>query len=156
MKALSIYAPYVNDICDGSKTEEYRSWKTNYRGDLLICAAARKSGYIWLTKDQLPPGYDDGEYYVNWSGLCVTGHAMCIVNLVDCRLLDDDSYAWILSDLRLIKPIPIKGKQNLFNVDIEPEYIEFKSYEDARRYYAKLGLIDAETAQERENQQIPQ
>lgn len=42
MKALSIRSDYVMDIFQGAKTVEYRSWSTNYRGDLLICGTAKK------------------------------------------------------------------------------------------------------------------
>ena len=42
MKALSIRSDYAADIMNGTKTEEYRSWSTKYRGDLLICNTAKK------------------------------------------------------------------------------------------------------------------
>ena len=37
VKALSIYPEPVMDIFMGDKTIEYRTWQTDYRGDLLIC-----------------------------------------------------------------------------------------------------------------------
>lgn len=50
MKALSIRSDYAADIMNGTKTEEYRSWSTKYRGDLLICNTAKKiRGFV--------PGY---------------------------------------------------------------------------------------------------
>ena len=35
-----------------------------------------------------------------------------------------DSYAWILDNVRAIKPIPVKGKLSLWNFDGELEYFE--------------------------------
>ena len=60
MKALSIMPYYASCIASGEKVEEYRSWKTDYRGDLLICASSRNEG----------PDL-------------VRGHALCVVELFD-------------------------------------------------------------------------
>ena len=40
MKALSVKPPYATQILMFMKTVECRSWKTDYRGDLLICASS--------------------------------------------------------------------------------------------------------------------
>ena len=39
IKALCVKQPYANDILTGIKTIEYRSWRTRYRGDVLIIAS---------------------------------------------------------------------------------------------------------------------
>lgn len=36
LRALSIQPPYVQEILDGTKDEEYRSWKTSRRGQFLL------------------------------------------------------------------------------------------------------------------------
>ncbi len=41
MKALSIIPYYASCIASREKLEEYRSWKTDQWGDLLICASSR-------------------------------------------------------------------------------------------------------------------
>ena len=41
MKALSVRGDYIMDIIAGKKKIEYRTWKTNYRGPLLMCS------YYW-------------------------------------------------------------------------------------------------------------
>ena len=38
MKVLTIRQPWASLIIQGYKRFEFRSWKTNYRGDLLIHA----------------------------------------------------------------------------------------------------------------------
>lgn len=67
MKAISIHPEPVMEILSGKKTEEYRSWSTHHRGPLLICSTAIKT-----------PG-------------CISGHAVCIVDLVDVKKLAEDS-----------------------------------------------------------------
>lgn len=108
MKALSVRQPWASEIADGHKTIEVRSWSTNYRGPLLICAAARKH-------DDLPIGV-----------------AVAVVDLIDVRSFvhdvdegaamcqaDPDDFAWVLGNVRrLATPLPVKGKLGLFAVEI--------------------------------------
>lgn len=89
----------------GQKCVECRSWKTSYRGPLLICASNKPLG-----------GY-------------VHGHALCVVDLVGMMpfgpehaglaLLEDvpeGHYAWLLDNVRMVRPFPVKGRQGLFEV----------------------------------------
>lgn len=114
MKALSIHPYYAQAIVAGQKSVEVRTWKTNYRGDILICSTAKK--------------YHD----------TIPSHALGVVTLEDVVPLEKKHlkdalllpqeyekglYAWILSYNRLIKPIPVKGKLSLWNYDGEIEYI---------------------------------
>lgn len=93
MKALSVKPNYAHEIMTEQKIFEYRSWDTRHRGDLLICSTARKlKGFI-------------------------AGHALCVVNLRDTRKLSDGTFAWVLDDVRLIKPFKVKGQLRLFEVD---------------------------------------
>lgn len=38
MKVLSVKQPWAEFIASGRKTVETRTWRTKYRGPLLICA----------------------------------------------------------------------------------------------------------------------
>ncbi|MDO4990808.1 MAG: ASCH domain-containing protein [Eubacteriales bacterium] len=131
MKALSIYPEPVMEIFMGDKTIEYRTWQTDYRGDLLICAGSKKE-----------PGF-------------VNGYAYFVVSLLDIRLedgWDDDQrgYEWMLGAPRLIRPIPVRGRLFLFDVDdAQIHYIEggdlgaYPSWQKAnefRKAYAKQYL----------------
>jgi hypothetical protein len=112
MKALSIHPYFAMAIAEGGKSIECRSWKTDYRGDLLICSTAK------LYKGTIP------------------SHALCIVELYDvvpfekkhlnAALLKPADYApglyaWKLRNNRIIKPVPVKGKLSLwdYNGDLE-------------------------------------
>lgn len=112
MKALSVHPIYAGLIACGDKTVECRTWKTDYRGDILICSTAHK------VKDTIP------------------GHALCVVRLADvvpfkrehlkaaCMTSSEyssDFYAWKLDNLRWIKPFAVKGKLSLWNCDNEIE-----------------------------------
>ena len=104
MKALTVHPIYAMKIVTGIKTVECRTWKTDYRGDILITSSAKKF------KGTIP------------------GHVLGIVELVDVvpfkkehlqaadmiGMPDVDSYAWIIKTPRIIKPIPIKGKLSLW------------------------------------------
>ena len=108
MKAISIRNPFAHFILTGEKTVECRSWQTDYRGDLVICSSANPK--IKNT---------------------ICGHAICVVRLdsietftkahLDAACLDEmpdtAAYAWHFTNLRLIKPFPVKGKLNFFDVD---------------------------------------
>lgn len=135
MKSLSIRAPYAMLIADGTKTIEWRSWSTNYRGKLLICSSAHNPA--------------------SWGNALITGHAICTVDLINCvpfskshllnayldKMPEPAGYAWILGNLQIIKPIKIKGKLKLFNVDdklITP--IDVNS-DDLIDYWQSLNLI---------------
>ena len=65
MKALSIHPEYGMEILNGTKTEEYRTWTTKYRGDLLICNSAKK------TRGTVP------------------GHALCVAKIIGIEERDD-------------------------------------------------------------------
>lgn len=108
MKSLSVRNPYAHLILIGEKPYEFRSWRTDYRGDLLICSSANPK--IKNT---------------------ICGYALCVVRLNDIFEVtaknyrefgldekpDGKLYAWQLTDIRVIKPFPVKGKLNFFNVD---------------------------------------
>ena len=102
MKAISIRQPWCDLIASNRKTIEIRTWVTKHRGDVMLCASQPD------------------------------GHARCIVDLVDCRpMMPGDSiaaccpyepgvFAWILRNVRMIKPFPVKGRLGFYDV-IVPE-----------------------------------
>lgn len=110
MKALTVSPEYAELITNGVKTIECRTWKTDYRGDILITSSAKKKAGT------------------------IPSHALCIAELYDVRPMkkDDadaacmkqsectaDKYSWMLRNVRLIEPIPVKGKLSLWNFEEE-------------------------------------
>ncbi len=117
MKAISVKQPWACLLVEGVKSIEVRSWKTDYRGELLICASASLKNVFW--HDQT----DDIKRLMH-SG-CMIG----IVNLVDVREMTkaddeascgnyiDNAFAWVTEPVSFVRPDKIIGKLKLFDVD---------------------------------------
>ncbi|MGA2331556.1 MAG: ASCH domain-containing protein [Syntrophales bacterium] len=146
MKAISLWEPWASLIMTGAKKWETRSWSTNYRGKLLICASKKGLPFYELNHlmccqpFQRGLGPLIGEPLNLEKGLPAVkimhlnfGKAVCVVNLTNCKKTDDltqadiaaerhfgdfslGRYAWRLDDLRPIKPFPVKGRQGFFEV----------------------------------------
>ncbi len=96
MRALTIRQPWAEQILTGTKRREYRSWRTDHRGPLVIHAAARPDL-------PLPAPLPLGAYV-----------GVVMLRAVHRR---DDGFAWILEDpWRLPHPIPGKGRLGFFHV----------------------------------------
>lgn len=109
MKALSIRNPWADLIASGKKTIETRTWPTRYRGEILIVASASPKGPT-------------------------AGQALCTARIVDCHPMtrDDEraaclplypgAWAWVLENVRPIKPFPVKGRLSFYEVTLPQEY----------------------------------
>ena len=129
LKVLSIKEPYASFIRNGDKFIETRSWKTNYRGELFIHASLKKVSNDILNNKYIYNLFKDLD--MNY------GNIICKANLVDCIYMDSEfinkiktnkkeynlgiyelgRYAWVLSDIEPIYPIPAKGHLNIWNYD---------------------------------------
>ncbi|MBD2683330.1 MULTISPECIES: ASCH domain-containing protein [Nostoc] len=147
IKAISLHQPWASLIPMGLKKYETRSWSTSYRGPLLICAAKKTSTPQKLTHNYLFEKYQqilvDTDNYIEWDDLPF-GCAVALVELTACismtqafinqqslSELDTGDWrigrmAWKLDNIRrIVQPIPIIGKQGLFNTEIVlPERLE--------------------------------
>lgn len=104
MKALSIKEPWSTMIMKGKKTIETRTWNTNYRGPLILCASKN------------PPS-------------SIAGCAFATANLVDCKpMVPEDeiaaqcqmypkAHSWFLESVTPIKPVAIKGQLGIFEIE---------------------------------------
>lgn len=127
MKVLTIKQPWTSLIIEGYKRYEFRSWKTNYRGKILIHAGMN------MEKDML-------KRFENYNLNCITGAIIGEAELVDCILVDKkindelisidkavygksnhvEKYAWKLENIKRYKePIYIKGKLGLWNYEVK-------------------------------------
>ena len=123
-KTLTICQPYAELIMRGQKLVENRTWKTGYRGPLLIHAGKSKE---WMRDYRNWPKPED----------LVFGAILGVVDLVACHQYEDinegscpDEYVflrehihtegpwcWVLaSPKRLVEPIPFRGQQGLYGV----------------------------------------
>ena len=127
MKALSITQPYAELIKNGTKLIETRSWKTNYRGKILIHASATK----------IPKEYKNNLELMDlvYGKTLDYGCVICECDLVDCIEMTEEfidnlkrtnhkeyisgfysvgRYAWILENVRIINPEKAKGHLGLW------------------------------------------
>lgn len=125
MKALTIKEPWASLIVNGYKEYEFRSWKTNYRGKILIHTG------MSMDKDMISRFKD---YNLKYMSGCIIGEA----DLVDCILVDKEfnnklreinpivysqsnhieTYAWKLENIKKYdKVVYTKGKLGLWNYE---------------------------------------
>lgn len=127
MKVLTIREPWASLIVNGYKKYEFRSWKTNYRGKILIHTSSI------IDKDMLNRFSDYNLDYI-------TGAIIGEAEIIDCILIDKDfndklrsenpivygnsnhveTYAWKLDNVKKYdKIIYTKGKLGLWNYEME-------------------------------------
>lgn len=124
MKTLSVRQPWATFIAQGWKTIEVRTWRTDYRGALLIAASKGSDLPANVTHIE-----EEGQQIALPRGV-----ALCVVDLLDCRRLtladaeaanlepEDlpaDGWAWLLANHRAVEQVPIKGRLSLYDTPDE-------------------------------------
>ena len=129
MKVLTIKQPYATLIAEGIKKYEFRTWKTKYRGEILIHAGK---------------GTDQKamEKYKYLNLVYPTGCIIAKATITDCLKIDDtvrkillsensiiysniikhtewNGYGFKLENVKKIKPIPISGKLSFWEFDYQ-------------------------------------
>lgn len=135
MKAITIHQPWASLIAHGHKRYETRSWRTHYRGPIAIHASqrtdrqavldvAREYPHIWREISPLPKGcivavadlVDCLKSVDTWTdGYELEGRHLIYAPEYEFGDFTPGRYAWELSNVRLIEPIPAKGRQGLWN-----------------------------------------
>jgi len=112
-KILSVHQPFAWLIVNGVKQIEYRSWKTKYRGPLLIhaCGKAPKDAIPVVFKALREIG-DPPLEADEIDDVTRTGALVGVVELVDC-VASNGAFEWILENPRMIEPIPWSGRLGL-------------------------------------------
>lgn len=127
MKVLTIKQPWATLIMQGNKRFEFRSWKTKYRGDLLIHAGKGidKKSIERLKKylpEQLPSGKILGKVKLVDCIKCDEEFKnMCLKENKDvyAKSSFDETYAWEIKDVEVFEnPIDAKGKLSFWEYDI--------------------------------------
>ena len=124
MKVLTLRQPWATLVAEGIKKYEFRSWKTNYRGKLLIHAG------VGVDKE-------DMKKYKNMNLEFPSRKIIAIVEIDDCLELDDKlnkkiiaenniaygnkfrtGYAWKLKNVKKLDyNNEINGQLGLWNFD---------------------------------------
>ena len=126
MKVITIKQPWATLIAKGYKEYEFRTWKTKYRGDVLIHAGKGIDKETMTRFKDLNLEYPKG---------CIIAKA----KITDCIYVDDNfrkkvipknprvykglnntewkGYGFKIEEVEEIKPIEIKGKLSLWEYD---------------------------------------
>ena len=126
MKVLTLKQPWATLVAEGIKKYEFRSWKTNYRGKILIYAGTG------IDKKEL-------EKFKDLNLEFPSKRILAEVEIEDCLELNDElnkkiiaekniaygskyrtGYAWKLTNVKKINiDREIKGQLGLWNIDIK-------------------------------------
>lgn len=127
MKTITIKQPYASLIAAGIKKYEFRTWKSNYRGKLLIHAGKG------IDKKAM-------EKFKNYNLEYPAGCIIAICDMVDCVKIDEetremllkenelvygkaardksfDGYGFRLENVKMIEEIPVKGALSFWEYD---------------------------------------
>lgn len=146
IKGISLWQPWAQLVRDRLKRNETRSWRTDYRGPLLICAAkgqfAPAEAYPEIEK-LIERAYPHTRATSPWEfySRLRFGAAICLVDMVACvptESLDRDTlgndewfygnfapgrYAHVYEHVRLVSSFPVRGQQGLFDVEVPDELV---------------------------------
>ncbi len=125
MKVLSIKEPWATLIINGCKQYEFRSWKTNYRGKILIHASKsiEKKNIIRFSDLKLHynPGFIIGEAEIVDCIPVTREFENDLIReneLVYGATRNRDGYAWKLKNVKILdNPIEAKGRLGLWEFD---------------------------------------
>lgn len=126
LKVLTLRQPWATLVAEGIKKYEFRSWKTNYRGKVLIHAGTG------IDKE-------DMKKYKNMNLKFPSRRIIAIVEIEDCLELDEQlnkkiiaeknvaygnkirtGYAWKLKNVKKINyGKDVNGQLGLWNIDLD-------------------------------------
>lgn len=150
MKAITIKQPWASLIALGEKKIETRSWKTSYRGTILIHAGkgieksiCSDEPFCSVLKQHEIETYNDFPLgmiiakadlidciEITWNNnvKCIAGDEKGNVIARNNEWFfggydceEEKRFAWILENVKLINPIPAKGQLSLWNFKLECE-----------------------------------
>lgn len=139
MKALSVRQPYAYGIENGLKTVEVRTWRTDYRGDLLICSSKQ-----WAPLPELDPSQLNLDLFPLGASICVvtlkdvvplTKELLPYACMEEMPQTDRALYGWVLENPRPVYNFDVSGKLHLFDVDdAKIEFIEVKKSKEYKDF----------------------
>ena len=134
MKALTIKQPWASLIAVGMKDIENRTWKTSFRGRILIHSASTTypGGWNSLTQEQLNEAIKTGLVGRHIEASLPHGAIIGSVEIVDCVQNHQSLWAekgvwnWVLANPILFKePIyNVKGKLSLWECEVEDQFVQ--------------------------------
>lgn len=119
MRALSIQQPWASAIVLGHKPVENRTWKTSYRGPLLIHAGKQVDHFAM---DWLFEGYPELMAALKLASPLPRGGIVGRATMTDCVThhaspLFFGPYGFVFCDAEPLPFVPLRGKLGLFEVN---------------------------------------
>lgn len=132
MKVITVKQPFATLIAEGLKEYEFRTWRTKFRGDILIHAGKGIDKKAMERYKHLNLDYPSGKIIAK-------------ATITDCVYIDDklkdelqvkdplvyygilqkdsdwDGYGFKLENIEKIEPIEINGKLSLWDYDYKDE-----------------------------------
>lgn len=151
LKVISLWQPWASLIAAGVKRHETRHWPTGHRGPIAIHAAKT------VDMAGAPDALCEAVFGQGWQHTLPRGGVVAVGDLVHCRRAETIAeyltradleagnfafgrYAWRIDKVRrLAHPIPLVGRQGLFNwhppVDFEASLGAVIDHAAACRYH---------------------
>ena len=129
MKVITLKQPWATLVAEGLKQYEFRSWKYNYRGEILIHAGAGVDKEAMKKYEHLNLDYPSKKIIakaVIKDCVKLTPEISKEINMTNPLVYGEkirDGYAWKLSNIKRInidKIIP--GKQGIWNYEKTEKY----------------------------------
>ena len=95
MKAITVWQPWAQLLAEGKKHDETRSWRTNYRGEILIHAAKSDHSGILLHIPMNELKYFQEAGITSRIDKLQTGAIIGSAILTDCKLIDQEYHDFI-------------------------------------------------------------
>ena len=111
-RVLTIKQPWAHLIINGIKRVENRSWKTDYRGLILIHA-----GQAYDESYQRDRTFGVDPALLTYGAVIGTADLVDIVT-EHASPFFAGPFGWVLENARPIEPIPLRGQQRLFSATL--------------------------------------
>lgn len=121
MKALNLIQPWASLVIFGGKDIENRTWKTHYRGEILIVASKGVNELEFQSaRDLIQEKGLERDYevlpWINYGGVIGT------VEVVDCVTRSDSPwffgpFGWVLKNPKPLVYRPVTGKRGLWDLN---------------------------------------
>lgn len=129
MKAITIKQPWATLIAEGYKEYEFRTWKTKYRGEILIHAGKGVDKKALENFKYLNLDYPVGKIIAkatitdcvkvddNLRNILAKKDSIVYKGVIDKTASDWEGYGFKLENVEKIVPIEINGKLSLWDYD---------------------------------------
>ena len=119
MRALSILQPYAWLIVAGHKDIENRTWRSGYKGPMLVHAGKK---YSRRDHDEYAEEFaEDAIVLPEFEDMCLGG-VVGVATMTDCvlqhssRWKDDGTWGFVLRDQRELPFVPWRGQLGFFDI----------------------------------------